>query len=77
MSVQPPSVPFSVRVRAIRALRRTPSLMQPSFWATCWEAVLSAGVRSSMRSKPWSRKSHSAMASTDSVAYPSPRAQGR
>lgn len=60
--------PSSVRVCAIQALRRTPSLMQPIFWATCWEAVLSAAVRSSMRSNFWSRKSHRAVASAASEA---------
>jgi hypothetical protein len=49
--------------------------MQPIFWATCWEAVLSAAVRSSSRSNFWSSKSHWATASTASEAYPSPRAQ--
>src|SRR5690606_283970 len=40
-SVQPPS---SVRRWAMQALRRTPSLMRPIFWATCWAAVLVAWV---------------------------------
>ncbi len=64
-SVQPPS---SVRVRAMQALRRTPSLMQPIFWATCWEAVLSAAVRSSRRSNFRSLKSHRAVARAASEA---------
>lgn len=72
-SVQTPS---SVRARAMQAPRSTPSLMQPIFWATCWEAVLSAAVRSSTRSNFWSPKSHCAVASAASDAYPSPRAQG-
>ncbi len=49
-------LPSSVRTCAIQASRRTPSLMQPIFWATCWEAVLSAAVRSSTRSNFWSPK---------------------
>jgi hypothetical protein len=61
-------VPSSVRGRAMHALRRTPSLMQPIFWATCWEAVLSAAVRSSMRSNFWSPNSHWAVASAASEA---------
>ncbi|CAM5744801.1 hypothetical protein SHIRM173S_10786 [Streptomyces hirsutus] len=64
-SVQTPSSP---RTWAMQALRRTPSLMQPIFWATCCEAVLSAAVRSSTRSSFWSPKSHWAVAMAASEA---------